>query len=466
MTRRLTLSYVGLALFVLLVLEIPLGFAFADRQTDELILAVERDAFAIAGFVEEELEGEEPTEGQEPIDAQAVATGYEAGTGGRVVIVDLTGLAVADSNPLSPGERYFDTRPEFAEALDGFVSTGTRNSETLGEKIVYVAVPVASGGVVHGAVRITFPTSEVDDRIRENWIRLGGIAVVTLGLAAGIGVLLARSVSRPLRELQEVAAALGGGDLSTRAPTGSGPSEVRELARDFNDMASRLEQLVDAQESFVADASHQLRSPLAALRLRLENLEAGATDADAADVEAAAREVARVSRIVDGLLALARADRTSGHIQSADVGVARVLDDRAEVWAALAEERGVDLVVEDPGTLSVVATEDRLAQVLDNLIANAVEAVDVGGQVVLSASAVGARVEMHVVDDGPGLTPEERERAFDRFWRAEREGGELGGTGLGLAIVAKLIRADGGEVELRGASGGGIDATVILPLDV
>lgn len=467
MTRRLLISYLLLTALVLAVLEIPLGMEFAHRQEDELTGSVERDAFALAGFVEDALEepsgGAEGPTGEQPLDLQALAETYQSGSGGRVVIVDDQGRAMADSSPPAEGERYFDTRPEISRALSGEVATGTRSSETLGERIVYVAVPVASGGTVHGAVRITYPTSEVDQATRENWLRLGAVAVITLALAAGIGITLARSVTRPLRELQVAATSLGRGDLSARAPVHSGPPEVREVARAFNDMANRLSQLVDAQEEFVAEASHQLRSPLTALRLRLENLEASVPEPSQSDIAAAATETRRMSRLVDGLLTLARADRSSPELTAEDLDLGQLLDQRRSGWEPVAAEHGVRIEVIAPGQAVVRAARDRVEQTVDNLLANAIDASPPGGTVRLSALAKDGSVELHLADQGPGLSPEERTRAFDRFWRASQEGGALGGTGLGLAIVQKLVTADGGTVELREADGGGVEAVVAYP---
>lgn len=473
MTRRLLASYLLLTVAVLLVLVIPLGLSFADREEQDLVEGLEIDAFALASFAEDTLEhspeggasdaalDEEPDVTEE--DVASAAAEYTTRTGARVVIIDTAGRAIADSQPPTGGERYFDTREEFATALDGLVATGSRESETLGGRLVYAAVPVASGGVVRGAVRLTYPADELDARVRDNWFRLGAVAAVSLLAAAAVGVVLARSVTRPVRELQEAATELGGGDLSVRADTSDGPREVRALASDFNDMADRLAALVDAQEAFVADASHQLRSPLTALRLRLENLEETVDGDDRAEVEAAGREVARMSRLVDGLLALARADRAAGSATAEAVALPKLLVERADVWGPLAEERSVALTVAGDGAASL--SPDRLAQVLDNLIANALEVAPMGSELALrlTPGSGGGSVEVHVIDAGPGLSDEERERAFDRFWRAGRDGGTLGGSGLGLAIVQKLARIDGGTVELRRADTGGIDAVVSYP---
>jgi signal transduction histidine kinase len=190
---------------------------------------------------------------------------------------------------------------------------------------------------------------------------------------------------------------------------------------------------------------------LTALRLRLESLPSSR------DRDAALHEADRLRDLVDGMLTLARAD--AGTEASARVDASALMHERVEAWLPLAEEHRVALVAELDGPLPVRAAPGRLAQVLDNLLANALEASPSGGTVTLSARAESPWVELHLSDEGPGLSPEQRERAFDRFWRA---GSGAGGSGIGLAIVRRLVAADEGEVELREAAGGGIDAVVRL----
>ncbi len=195
--------------------------------------------------------------------------------------------------------------------------------------------------------------------------------------------MLARSVTRPLHALEQAAGEAGGGDLSVRAPE-AGPPEVRSLAVSFNEMVRRLEELVGAQEVFVADASHQLRTPLTALRLRLEN----------GDVEGALPEVERLSRLVDGLLALARAEAAPAE----PVELAAAVADRLDAFAPLAEERGVHLESRVAGRALV--GPDRLGQALDNLFANALAVAPAGSAVTVS----GGPEALHVEDHGPGMT--------------------------------------------------------------
>lgn len=453
MTRRFVLAFLALTVFVLLVLVVPLGISASNRERDRLTLDLERDARVIGSFAEDTLEGLADE------DLQAVAEDYADRTGARVVIVNARGRLLADSDPVEGAGNYRD-RPEIADALNGQLAAGTRHSDTLDTDLLYVAVPVASGGEVHGAVRLTYPTTEVDERVQRVWLTLGGVAAVSLLAAGVIAVALARSVTRPLRELQAAATALGGGDLSAHAPDDQGPPEVRALARAFNDTSRRLEELIGAQDAFVADASHQLRTPLTALRLRLENLEAEADPPVAAELAAALDESDRMSRLVDGLLALARADKAASTATAAAIDLRSVLEERRDIWLPVADERGVDLVVDDGPVLRGLATPDRLSQVLDNLIDNALEVSPEGSVIHLAVVATPTGPAIHVTDHGPGMTPDQRDRAFDRFWQGP-EG--TGSSGLGLAIVQKLVQADGGHVDLRETPGGGLDAVVQLP---
>jgi signal transduction histidine kinase len=452
MTRRLLASYLSITVFVLVIIEVPLGVLFARAERDRLVAAVERDATVLATVVEDTLE-RGAISGLDP-----VAAGYRDRTGGRVVVVDRRGVTVADSDAPAPGRRDLSTRPEIAAALRGEHATGSRSSATLGSAFLYVAVPVASQGRVYGAVRITYPTSTVDARVRRVWLALAGVAALVLGVVALVGLALARSTTGPLRALEQATTAVAGGQLEARAPTDQGPPEVRRLAGAFNDMAARLGRLLEAQRAFVADASHQLRTPLTALRLRLENLEATMPPTTAEDLGAAVAETGRLARLVDGLLVLARAEAAPGRREV--VGLAAVVADRQAAWAPLAAEQDVELTVHPTYAVAVWAVPGALEQVLDNLLANALGVAPAGSRIQLAIQKVGGWVELHVTDQGPGMPADQRERAFDRFWRGPAS--ERDGTGLGLAIVRQLLEASGGTAELRPSPDGGLDAVAHL----
>ena len=221
-------------------------------------------------------------------------------------------------------------------------------------------------------MRITYPASVVDDRIQHIWLLLAATGGVVLGIVFLASLLLARSLTWPLGELERAAEELGAGDLAVRAVVAKGPDEMTMLAESFNATAARLEQLVGAQRAFVADASHQLRTPLAALRLRLENLEADVTGHAAEDLDGALAEVRRLSRLVDGL-ARARRAPNSRVSSLASISVDELLTGRSDAWDAFAAERNVRIESSVRHGLFVRATPGRLEQVVDNLLNNALE---------------------------------------------------------------------------------------------
>lgn len=453
MTRRLIVSYLAVTLAVLLLLEVPLAIFYAQRELERLTAALERDASVLATIYEDDLEA-----GFAP-DPRSAET-YQERTGARVVVVDTRGVSVIDTE--QPVPRDFSTRPEISAALSGERSTGTRTSETLGTDLVYVAIPVASGGVVHGALRLTLDTAEVDARVHRFWWGLVAIGAVVLAAMCLVGWLIARSVTFPLRRLNDTARRFGSGDLTVDDAEVDGPPELRELSRTMATMAGRLAALVDEQRAFVADASHQLRTPLTGLRLRLENLQANLltmdAETEAAQVDAAIDEIERLSVLVADLLQLARADRQD--VRGAH-DLATLAADRVDTWGAVAENSVIELAV-PPGDAPVIAAAvpGAIEQILDNLIDNALGVAPAGSTITVTVESGPVVHRLVVADQGPGLSDADKERATKRFWRGDAT---RPGTGLGLPIASALANSSGGSLTLTDAPGGGLVVTVEFP---
>lgn len=454
MTRRLLLGYLTVTVLVLVLLEVPLAVVYSQRERDRITSAVEHDAYVLATVYEDALERALPLD-------SARAFSYAERTGARVVVVDPQGISQVDTEA-GPG-RDFSTRPEIEVALAGQTAAGTRSSETLGADLLYVAVPVASGGTVHGALRITLGMGEVNARIHRFWWALAAVAAVVLVAVTLVGWAVARSVSRPIRRLNEVAGQFARGDLSAgpdaATATIAGPPEVRQLGETLLTMAGQLDELLRTQRSFVADASHQLRTPLTALRLRLENLQSRLGAAESGELDAAIDETDRLSVLVTDLLALARADEQPSPVA---IDLAPLVRDRVDTWSALAEAAGVRLVARLPGTPAVAtAVPGAVEQILDNLLDNALNVSPTRTQVTVSLREADGRWVLSIADQGPGLSPEQRALAKQRFWRGSSA---TPGTGLGLAIVEALAVASGGTLELDETPGGGLLVTVTLPV--
>ncbi|MDP3208456.1 MAG: HAMP domain-containing protein, partial [Rhodoglobus sp.] len=357
---------------------------------------------------EEALESLDP--GELAVVAEA-AQEYRAAGGGRVVIVaaDGTALVTSDDDQAAVGADY-STRPEFAEALGGTISSGSRFSTTLQQQLVYVAVPVLSGEAIMGAVRLTYPEAVVDEEVGERLQVIGLVALLTLVMAGIAGIVFSGTVTRRLTLLTETTELLAGGDLSARADPAAGAPELVRLARSFNRMADRLSGLIDEQRAFAADASHQLRTPLTALRLKLERARdliesdpAGAADR----LGAAELEADRLVTIVEGLLALGRAGASVAPPLSVDLGA--IARERVEQWEPLSAESGVVLTVEGASSVPVLAVPTAVDQMIDNILDNAL-AVSRPGDRIQVIIAAGERPSVSVLDEGPGMPDDELAR--------------------------------------------------------
>jgi signal transduction histidine kinase len=445
MRWRLISAFMVITLLVVLVQDIPLGNYLVRVERDRLTTSLERDAFLLGGRARQLLEAGTGA----PAGVADAVRKYGQASGARVVIVNPAGTAVAtsDDDQSATGSSYV-SRPEIAAALSGQITSGQRHSDTLGFDLVYVTVPVLSGEKITGAVRLTYPASEVTDRVSGQLTVLWTVAATTVLLAGLLAYLMAGAVTRRIKRLQKATERLAEGDLSARTEEDEGAPELRALAGSFNRMADRLEHLLQQQKGFASDASHQLRTPLTGLRLRLENaVDSLGSDPEKARVMVAdsLEETYRLQRIIDGLLLLSRAD--SREVARVNVDLSAVAWNRLEQWEALAEETGVRITLDALPEANVTAMRGAAEQIIDNLIDNALAVAPPGSliRLVVSHPENDGMVEFHVIDEGPGLSAEDSQRAFNRFWRGP---GSSEGTGLGLAIVQQLAEASGAVASL------------------
>jgi signal transduction histidine kinase len=449
------------AAVILLVFSVPLASFVGEVERERLVTALERDAFILAGHAKETLN---TTEGAVLPSLQPYLASYSSVDDPRVIITNSAGRVVAANDRSIVLGTDFSNRPEVTEALTGVPAVGERESRTLGETLVFVAVPVLLGDDVLGVVRISHPQSHIDSEVRRQLTGIAVAGLITLLAAAIIGVPLALGIARPIERLTRRTERLADGDFSVRADDSSGPPEVRELSRSFNTMAGRLGLLIDGQKQFASAVSHQLRTPLTALRLRLEQAQAAVPEGNpiaSEALEASRAEADRLQDMVEQLLALARIEgRVAATVEVDAVAVVR---SRVDIWAPLASERSIDFVVNAPATSTCAAMDGALEQIVDNYVDNALGVAPDGSVIEVNVSRSGAWVSVDVVDRGPGLTDEQLGRAFERFWRGAHTENSPG-TGLGLAIVKQLAIASGGDARLsRRDDGTGIVARVMLP---
>ena len=438
-------------LLILVALEVPLALNLRNRVDAE----VRNDAAGQAHIVAAQASGSMSARAQ----LRQIASRAASQLGARVIVVDQNGLLRADS--AGGAARSFATRPEIRTALGGRTAQGERHSDTLGEDLLYSAVPVTNRGRIVGAVRVTQSVKAVNDRVRKSVLALAAIGVAALLLGLVLAWFLADSLSRPLRKLARTARQVEEGDFEARAEI-SGPQEAKEVAVAFNDMADRIGTVLAAQREFVANASHQLRTPLTGLRLRLESATAKADSPDLErELAAAEQEVDRLARLLNTLLMLAREGQTPRAGRLVSLGLAA--KHAHERWEARADDRGQRLDLEPAQDVVVHAAEEDLAIVLDNLVENALHYSPEGSSVRIEYGRDGADAFLAVLDDGPGIAPGEETAVFERFGRGRAGRAGPSGTGLGLAIVQTLAERWGGRAALSARPEGGTRAEIRLP---
>jgi signal transduction histidine kinase len=441
MARRIVLTVLALITVLLAIVAVPLGLLTAAQDRRDFVAEMATTATTLANVAEERIDdgsrGKALGRSVRELDSQ----------GDRVAVYNGAGRVIVGGSHPPTGVGQLATRPP----------TRPVHSYPAEDRLLVVAPIMADSGIgTIGTVALSRSTGPLDHRVAVLWTLIGAVSAAGLLAAAVVAVGLGRWASRPLTTLADAARQLGDGALDTRAVVSTGPPEVRRLSAAFNTMAARLQSLVHGHQSMMADVSHQVRTPLAALRLRLDLLAQDADEATATELAGAQEEIARLARLVSGLLAVARAENvTATPVRIAVDAIAR---DRVSAWRPAAQERGVTVMATGSEPVSAQICEGHLEQILDNLLANALDALPAGGIIRVGTSIAGGLARITVADNGQGMTGQQQHAAFRRFASES-----AGGTGLGLAIVDRLVMANGGEARLSDTSGGGLTVTIELP---
>jgi signal transduction histidine kinase len=469
-TRRIALALVLLTAAVLIAAVVPLALGAIDHERDAFVSDTAGTASSIALLARGTLERQGEGQGHEDhADFAALSEAMlDAGRNGDEVLVLNQHKAIIPQFSRGAPLGWQKLVAEAADAGEQSPTTQLTKNAVIAVENVYGTGKLADSQL--GTVVLERPTGPLNQNIANLWLYLIVLAGAALAAAVLVAIYLARWVSRPLARLDTAAGKIADGDLTVRASPGSGPPELRRMAATFNMMAGRLEALVHGHRAMLADASHQLRTPLTALRLRLDLLASDAPPATAAELAGAQEEIARLSRLVDGLLATARAEALTEQLETIDV--IEAVAERVAAWQPVADGHNVKLIAEvgasgkdgPVGRPMVALGAGHLEQILDNLIDNAIDAIagsgadGSGGAIRIWATATDSGTLLTVADDGPGMTAQERSRAFLRYTT-----GSQNGTGLGLAIVHRLVTANGGAIRLADTPGGGLTVVVDLP---
>jgi two-component system, OmpR family, sensor kinase len=349
-----------------------------------------------------------------------------------------------------------DQDPELVARWSDLTESERGSVETPAGSVEYLAVPLVGGdahGVFVAAIFRDRESGEVADAFR---VAVGvGLGMLLIGSV--LAWLLADRVLRPVKAVTETARSISGGDLSRRIPV-SGHDEIAVLAQTFNEMLARLETAFKAQQRFVDDAGHELRTPITIVRGHLELVEEDPDDRRET-LALVLDELDRMARIVDDLLTLAKWEQPD-FLATAPMEVGALVDDVLAKASALGPR---DWRLDVFADATIVADRQRITQALMQLAQNAVQHTDEGDEIGLGAYVGEGEARLWVRDTGPGIPFEEQPHVFDRFYRAG-EARRSEGAGLGLSIVQAIARAHGGRVELASVPGSGATFTVVVPL--
>jgi signal transduction histidine kinase len=374
----------------------------------------------------------------------------------------------AEQNALIPTSELLQ-RPEVDSALKGTPSTAVRR--VLGnQRVLYAAAPIqADSGPITGIVYLAtpLPTAGLPANLL---LQLLGAVLLAALLATLAGNYLARQIAKPLEGLAHAAQSIASGNLKAQAPTDNRIAELHNLGQTFNDMAASLRQSDEAKKAFIADVTHELRTPLTVIKGTIETLEDGALD----DFEGRGpllasmqRESDRLIRLVNELLILTRADAGALQLGLRLLDLGALAQERCELFSGLATRQGV--TISRAGyypALRVLADPDRLSQVLDNLLDNAIRHSPAGTVITVSITESGPGVECSVCDQGAGIPAAHLPFIFERFYRVDKSRNRIsGGTGLGLAIARALIQAMHGRISAQSIEGRGTTITFWLPVE-
>ncbi len=443
---RLLAAFAYTLLVVIVALEVPLSANVSDRVNAEVEADSAAQAQVVAASAADQLRDKAALE---RVTRQAAVS-----LNGLVFVIDGRGRQIASSEGgvTKPPEPTDD--PVALQALGGEIAQGRHHE---GRDVLSTAVPIVRNGRTVGAIEVEQSLNAVHDQVRQDVLALIGIGVLALILGLGVAWILAGSIARPLRSLGDAARRRAIGETGVRARE-SGSREQREVARQFNEMADRLEAVLESQRAFVADASHQLRTPLTGLRLRLEA--AGVKTSDPAvtrELEAAEHETERLNHLVADLLELASSEQPATDERTELSGAARAAVER---WRGTAGEGRHEIRLETDGEALVQAAPSELAAILDNLVENAIKYSPEGSPVTIECGRDNGLASIGVMSSSGPLDSEVASRAFERFYR----GGGGSGTGLGLPIVAALARRRGGDAKIEGLDETWVRAEVTLPI--
>jgi len=392
----------------------------------------------------------------------------------RITIIDRQGKVLADSKQDSDTMENHSNRPEIIEAIRDGLGESDRFSDTLGYNMKYVAVAVEKNGQPIGLVRLALPLTEIEFQIRFIYriVLLAGLFAVFITFI--VGYFLSKSITNPISEMKDIAQRIAKGDFSKKVTIKS-KDELGVLAKSLNKMADELQLKIDnlrkmdrVRTDFVANVSHELKTPLTSIKGFIETLEDGAID----DKENAKRFIAiikkhaqRLSNIIDDLLSLSELEIGKDRMKIEKFNLKDLINEVALGFGHAFSAKKIDLKLNFEGNnFSINADKAKVEQIFVNLIDNAVKYIKENDSVIATLIEQKSNFVITVEDDGIGISQEHLSRIFERFYRVDKaRSRQLGGTGLGLAIVKHIVLLHNGNIDIQSEVNRGTKITISLP---
>ncbi len=435
-----------------------------EKIEHELEIEAHLAAIVLREAIEKELEGKaKPADLTKTLQSYAKAFNSEL----RITILNAN-LAILSSTDAQVKAGYEDRHPEILAALQGREKHDIRPDEYSGQERIFTAAPVVDGEKVIGFVQLSYPTDPMWLEITRAWLTLFGIIGIVIFGTLGASLWLAKQITAPLEELTALTQQLAAGDLSRRAPV-RGPEEVQRLAQAFNEMTARLERLIQRQRDFVANAAHELRSPLTSMRLRLDlilNQIQEDPQVQRQYLEQLLEEIERLRKTSDQLLMLSSIDE-GNRMPPEVIDLSPLLYQLSDEMEPLFYARRHQFAIEVPPHLPPVRVNpEQVRIIVRNLLDNAAKYTQPGGFIELRAEEEGDKLAISVRDNGPGISDETLPHIFERFYRGDKSRSRTAesGSGLGLSLVKELVLLNQGTIEVQTAPGKGSTFIVRFPI--
>lgn len=386
----------------------------------------------------------------------------------RVTVIDSAGTVLCDSEADPADMENHRQRPEIMAALNGYTGSIIRFSDTVRAQQLYVAVLQNRPDGQPWVVRTALPLSSIEQLLEEVFHTLLGVLLVLVAAVFMVSTYLYRKINPPLVEIRHGAERFARGRFEIQLPEYP-VREIDELARDLNRMAIQLDRLENLRLNFVANVSHELKTPVTTIVGFVETLLEGAKDSpEELDhfLEIISRQADRLAAIIDDLLTLSRLESAplDEILDLSEQGLEEILESCYQICRARADEKHISLGFVCPASLHVYADRSLLTQAVVNLVDNAIKYSPENTSVVVRGSGTGAGVQITVADNGPGIDERHLARLFERFFRVDKaRSRKLGGTGLGLAIVKHIVSVHGGQVKVETGVGKGSTFIIHLP---